>query len=159
MDPDRSPRVHVSNSAGRRIATAKLRAGVLATLRLHGVSDGDVSVLLSDDAEVQALNRTYRGVDAPTDVLSFPSAPMPHAPLGDVAISVPFAERQAAERGVPLDVEVAYLAIHGTLHLLGMDDEADHERDAMMAAMHRAGLEAGLPEERGWTSVLHGGAA
>lgn len=159
MDPDRSPRVHVSNSAGRRVATAKLRAGVLATLRLHDVAEGDVSVLLSDDAEVQTLNRTYRGIDETTDVLSFPAAPMPHAPLGDVAISIPYAERQAAERGVPLDVEVAYLAIHGTLHLLGMDDEADDEREAMMAAMHRAGLEAGLPEERGWTSVLHGGTA
>ena len=159
MDPDRSPRVHVSNPTGRSVATAKLRAGVLATLRLHGCVRGDVSVLLADDAGVRELNRNHRGIDESTDVLSFPAAEMPHAPLGDVVISVPYAERQAASRGVPIDVEIAYLAIHGTLHLLGMDDASDAERDAMMAAMHRAGLEAGLPEERGWSSVLQGGGA
>jgi probable rRNA maturation factor len=116
-------------------------------------------VLVADDAELQRLNRDYRGLDAPTDVLSFgddeqaqggtPSfvAP-PDAPryLGDIAISYERVLAQAAEYGHSPQRELAYLAAHGALHLLGYDHERGPEHAAAMrareeAAMQRLGLE------------------
>ena len=94
-----------------------------------------MSVLLTDDAEIHALNRQYRGYDKPTDVLSFAqnetlsdAPPMPQIPgepivLGDIVISVDTAVRQAATHGLALDDELALLAVHGLLHLLGFEDE------------------------------------
>ena len=74
---------------------------------------------------------------------------------GDIAISVPFAQRQAAARGVSLDVELQYLAIHGALHLIGWDDVEDREREQMQAEMNRIGGFVGLPPDPEWGSVLH----
>jgi probable rRNA maturation factor len=84
---------------------------------------GSLSVLLCGDARMRRLNREFRRVDRPTDVLSFPS----EAPdlLGDVAVDVPYAARQARRRGHPLDREVQLLLAHGVLHLLGHDHETD----------------------------------
>ena len=100
-------------------------------------SAAEVSVLLTDDATVHALNRDYRGYDKPTDVLSFaqndlhPDAPpMPTFPgepmlLGDVIISVETAQRQAEKHGLTLEFELALLTVHGILHLIGYEDETE----------------------------------
>lgn len=82
-----------------------------------------VSVLLCGDARMRRLNRDYRRVDRPTDVLSFPAADP--AFLGDVAVDVPYAARQARRRGHSADREVQLLLAHGVLHLLGHDHETD----------------------------------
>jgi rRNA maturation RNase YbeY len=82
-----------------------------------------VSVLLCGDARMRRLNREFRKNDRPTDVLSFP-AEVPGL-LGDVAIDVPYAARQARRRGHGLDREVQLLLVHGVLHLLGHDHETD----------------------------------
>lgn len=89
---------------------------------------GQVSVLLTTDAEIRRLNRTFRNIDRPTDVLSFPGA----APLagkeriaGDLAISFPTARRQAGEQGHSPLVEIKILILHGLLHLAGYDHHAD----------------------------------
>jgi probable rRNA maturation factor len=82
-----------------------------------------VSVLLCGDARMRRLNREYRTIDRPTDVLSFPAEDP--AFLGDVAVDVPYAARQARRRGHPLDREVQLLLAHGVLHLLGHDHETD----------------------------------
>jgi probable rRNA maturation factor len=82
-----------------------------------------VSVLLCGDARMRRLNREYRGIDRPTDVLSFPAEDP--AFLGDVAVDVPYAARQARKRGHSLDREVRLLLAHGVLHLLGHDHETD----------------------------------
>jgi len=103
---------------------------------------GEVGVLVCDDATIRALNRQYRGKDRPTDVLSFPAgaAAGDSAPyLGDVAISLEAARRQAAERRVPVERELALLLLHAVIHLSGYDHEAD---DGEMAR-----LEAGLRRE------------
>ena len=112
---------------------------------------GEVAALLTTDAEIRRLNRTFRKKNKRTDVLSFPAA----EPLrgqeptgGDLAISVETAARQAAEAGHALSVELQVLLLHGVLHLAGYD----HERDTgQMAAREtllrrRFGLEAGLIE-------------
>ena len=82
-----------------------------------------VSVLRGGDARMRRLNREYRAVDGPTDVLSFPADDPSF--LGDVAVDVPYAARQARRRGHALDREVQLLLAHGVLHLLGHDHETD----------------------------------
>jgi probable rRNA maturation factor len=91
--------------------------------------DGDVEVLLTDDATLRRLNRSFRGKNRATDVLSFPAAENPDGYAGnyagDLAISLDTAARQAARFGHSLRDEVRILLLHGLLHLTGMDHEAD----------------------------------
>ncbi|MEE8277856.1 MAG: rRNA maturation RNase YbeY, partial [Thermoanaerobaculia bacterium] len=85
-----------------------------------------LGILLAGDAEVRRLNRRHRGIDRPTDVLSFRGGPTPEGRhLGDIVISVPTARRQAAERGDPLWREIRCLLLHGILHCMGHDHESD----------------------------------
>jgi probable rRNA maturation factor len=78
--------------------------------------------LVTSDAELQSLNREFRGKDYPTDVLSFPG----EAPyMGDIAISIQRARSQAKEFGVSLEDEIRILMLHGVLHLTGLDHESD----------------------------------
>jgi probable rRNA maturation factor len=79
--------------------------------------------LITGDAEIRVLNRRFRGKDAATDVLSFPSGEK--NPIGDVAISLAHARAQAKEYGHSTEEEVCILLLHGLLHLLGMDHETD----------------------------------
>jgi probable rRNA maturation factor len=104
--------------------------------------------LITGDAEMRRLNREFRGKDAPTDVLSFPAAPSFRAtagpgPLGDIAISLARARAQARQFGHSTEQEVQILMLHGVLHLLGMDHEADGGRMARAERRWRASL--GLP--------------
>jgi len=113
-----------------------------------------VSLVFTDDAGIAALNRAFRGVDAPTDVLSFPqleaagAAPaLPAAaplPLGDIVVSLPRAAAQAHEYGHSRARELGFLLVHGLLHLLGYDHETPEEAAAMEArqeaVLHALGL-------------------
>ena len=82
-----------------------------------------LSVLLCGDARMRGLNRQWRGLDRPTDVLSFPSGEKGF--LGDLVVDVPYAARQARRLGHPVSREVQLLLAHGILHLLGHDHETD----------------------------------
>ncbi len=104
-----------------------------------------LSILLTDDEQIQQLNRDFLGYDKPTDVLSFPSGELdgdggmgdPELDaiyLGDIAISVPTAERQATKAGHAISAEMQLLTIHGVLHLLGHDHADPDEKAAMWAA-------------------------
>lgn len=94
--------------------------------------EGDVEVLLTSDAELKRLNRTFRGKNKATDVLSFPTpAEIAHQHAGDLAISLDTAARQATTYGHTLRDEVRILLLHGLLHLDGEDHETD---DGEMAA-------------------------
>jgi len=101
--------------------------------------DTEVSVLLADDESVRTLNRDYRGVDAPTDVLAFSQLEGEDFGceggnvLGDVVISVETASRQAQEHGHALDDEIDVLLVHGLLHLLGYDHEKPEDARRMFA--------------------------
>lgn len=101
---------------------------------------------LTDDTELQALNRDFRGKDYPTDVLSFPGDGVTY--LGDLAISAGRAEVQATEHGHAPEQEVCILMLHGLLHLLGYDHETDRGRMRKVESRWRAelGLPAGLIE-------------
>ncbi len=122
----------------------------------HGKSGASACLLLTSDEHVRELNLKFRGIDASTDVLTFPAGDHAGEQLGDVAISVPFAARQARRRGVSLSQELGYLAIHGALHLVGFDDETDDERDRMVHEMNRIAVEAGLKPDVHWSSLHQG---
>lgn len=100
---------------------------------------GDVTVAIVDDAEIRRMNREYRGIDSPTDVLSFPAhegfmlLSEPDAFLGDIAISVDRARLQADEYGHSIERELAFLTIHGMLHLLGFDHILKEDEEEMIA--------------------------
>ncbi len=129
-----------------------LQAVVAATLQRHSDELGDaaeVSLVITSDEAVQSLNRDFRGVDAPTDVLSFAAQESldtePHVVLppelaaeldrhlGDVVIAYPYAEHQAQRFGNSVAAELRLLAIHGTLHLLGYDHATPDDEEAMWA--------------------------
>ena len=100
--------------------------------------DVDVSIILTDNAHLHELNLNYLGVDAPTDVLSFPASetdPETGARyLGDILISIPRAQEQADAAGHPLESEVQLLIVHGMLHLLGYDHGEPDEKARMWKA-------------------------
>ncbi len=153
MEPPSTHTIRIQNRTRRRVDTRALRKAVKATLARHNAT-GEIAIAIAGDQTVRRLNRTYRGIDQSTDVLSFPPPDDFRSPLlGDVAIALPTAERQAALRGIAIDLELAYLGVHGTLHLLGFEDETDTDRDAMIAEMNRCAVEAGLPEDESWGSI------
>jgi probable rRNA maturation factor len=119
-----------------------VRSALLACATLPEVEarlpagEADLVVRMTGDRELRRLNRAFLAEDAVTDVLSFPSGEAGH--LGDIALSLPAARRQASEFGHPLESEVALLCVHGFLHVLGWD----HVSDAETAEMNRLTLAA-----------------
>jgi len=107
----------------RRIDGARLRRVLRGAARALRVS-GEVALVFAGDRTLNRLNRTYRGKDKPTDVLSFPGPGGPEG-LGDIVISVETAHRNARAGGRPLPRELDVLALHGFLHVLGYDHETD----------------------------------
>lgn len=116
------------------------RQAVAAALRLApGAPRGDVeiSLLLCDDARIQALNRDWRGQDKPTNVLSFPAPLRPGRPgprpLGDIALACETLHREARDEGKSAADHFSHLVVHGLLHLLGHDHGTPAEAEAMEA--------------------------
>jgi len=127
----------------------------------------EVTLVITDDEEIRALNDAHRGIDEPTDVLSFPLEDSPLGPpsaggseppgfvtppdvarhLGDLVVSYPRAEAQAREYGHSVRRELAYLTVHGCLHLLGYDHEDEADREEMRAKEEAALAE--IPREGG----------
>jgi len=120
------------------IKAAQFTLQTAAVLRIVGsVPEAELTIVLTDDEQLHQLNRQFRGIDAPTDVLSFPSDfidPDTSSPyLGDVLISVPQAMIQAAEAGHSIADEIRLLTVHGVLHLLGYDHAEEAEKARMWA--------------------------
>ena len=110
-----------------------------------------VSVVVTSAETVQQLNRAYRGIDAPTDVLSFDNTADPDFPgeeisshLGDIIIACPIARQQAIAGGHTAAEEVLLLAVHGTLHLLGFDHDTPANKKEMWAAQEQVMAQLGL---------------
>ena len=119
----------------------KLESAAVAALEHEGVSPtSDLSIVIDDDDHLHALNKEYLGIDAPTDVLSFPSGEEDADPdtgemnLGDIIISYPRAAEQAGVAGHPTMNEMQLLVVHGVLHLLGHDHAEPEEKARMWAA-------------------------
>ena len=121
----------------RKELKGQLQETARRILEVLAITDSELSVLLTDDEEIRRLNRSFRGKDSPTDVLSFPINEMVGGRkiLGDVVISVDTAKRQAEERGESLQLTLCRLLIHGVLHLLGYDHERSPEEEEMFRRM------------------------
>lgn len=147
LQPPETISVQVDEPYAAEVDAADLARVVAAALQAEGRPTAEVTVVVTDDETVRALNRQFRGEDSPTDVLAFPaagetapgfvSAPEAASYLGDIVIALPFARRQAADLGRNLADELRLLAVHGTLHLLGYD-HAEPEEEALMWARQDA---------------------
>lgn len=157
MKSDYEIDVQVDEPFADEVDRASLVAAVRATLQQQEVTRAALTLVVTDDAEVQRLNRTYRGVDEPTDVLSFAEQDTDLPPdaagtartaqlvlppeltaqqalyLGDIIIAYPYTKRQAERNERRLLAELRLLTIHGTLHLLGHDHATPAEKAEMWA--------------------------
>lgn len=113
---------------------------------------GAISVIVEDDAAIRELNRQWRGIDKPTNVLSFPAAASPSiAPrhFGDIAISYETTMREAQAEARPFAHHLAHLAVHGFLHLLGYDHQSDAAAEAMEDLEREILARLGIPDPYG----------
>ncbi|HWP22132.1 MAG TPA: rRNA maturation RNase YbeY [Candidatus Cryosericum sp.] len=129
-----------------------IRRAVTITLENGGVR-GDVCVLITDAEEIQSLNRTYRNIDRVTDVLTFPAwegeailCPKDEY-LGDIAICYERAVEQAEEYNHSLERELAFLAVHGSLHLMGYDHMTSEDEEKMFGKQEEILQHLGLLRE------------
>ena len=140
-EPDADAVIH------RAIATA-------AELVAADVGDTELAVMLTDDAGIRTLNGNWRGIDKPTNVLSFPALPPsgPRGPedaprmLGDIAIAYETTRREADEEQKPFDHHLSHLAVHGFLHLIGHDHEQDQEAETMESIEREILSQLGIPD-------------
>lgn len=107
---------------------ALLERAVVAAARAHAARDAEISLTLLPDDAIADLNRRYLGHEGPTDVIAFALYDAGETPIGDVYLGYQQALRQAAEHGIPVEQELARLAVHGTLHVLGENHPAGEER-------------------------------
>ena len=134
-----------------------VRAAAEKAAELYGVPTAEVSITLTDNAYIHELNRQYRNIDRPTDVLSFAlneseEPDIENGPdinvLGDIILSVERAEEQAADYGHSLRREIAFLTVHGMLHLLGYDHMEEADRLEMEKEQRFVMEKLGIPREQ-----------
>ncbi len=160
----------------RRGVRPMLRRAIATAAAAASTKDGEIAIVLADDSAIRALNRTWRGKDQATNVLSFPTrndpSPPPLAggswgegtrqgrigrrsarrrfsapcPLGDIVIAYQTTAREADAQGKPFAHHLAHLAVHGFLHLLGYDHQADTEAEVMEALEIAILARLGVPD-------------
>jgi probable rRNA maturation factor len=135
-------------------AIAAAAETVHAGLNETRIGEAELAVMLTDDAGIRTLNRNWRGIDKPTNVLSFPalqptgSGGPDNAPrmLGDIAIAYETMRREADDEQKPFDHHLSHLAIHGFLHLMGYDHETDDDAEAMETLEQEILAQLGIPD-------------
>ncbi|HEY2210972.1 MAG TPA: rRNA maturation RNase YbeY [Bradyrhizobium sp.] len=140
-EPDAEAAIH------RAIATA-------AEIVNAGPGEAELAVMLTDDAGIRTLNSNWRGIDKPTNVLSFPALPPtgPSGPddaprmLGDIAIAYETTRKEADDEQKPFDHHLSHLAVHGFLHLIGYDHEKADDAEAMEALEQEILAQLGIPD-------------
>jgi probable rRNA maturation factor len=116
--------------------------------------EAELAVMLTDDAGIRTLNSNWRGIDKPTNVLSFPALPPTGAGgpddaprmLGDIAIAYETTRREADDEQKPFDHHLSHLAVHGFLHLIGYDHETDNDAEAMETLEAEILAQLGIPD-------------
>ena len=116
-----------------------------SAIALTGI-EGEIAVLLTDNGEMQQLNRDWRSKDKPTDVLSFPADEMDAPFLGDIAVGLGICRVDADTRGIKLADHLTHLVIHGYLHLIGYDHMEDEEAREMEALEVQALASLGIAD-------------
>ena len=148
-EPDAEAVIHRAVAAAAEIVDA-------------GIGEAELAVMLTDDAGIRTLNSNWRGIDKPTNVLSFPALPPtgPGGPddaprmLGDIAIAYETTRQEADDEQKPFDHHLSHLAVHGFLHLIGYDHETDDDAEAMETLEHEILEQLGIPDpyaDREWT--------
>ena len=139
-EPDAEAVIHRAINAAAEIADAD-------------VGEAEIAVMLTDDAGIRTLNSNWRGIDKPTNVLSFPALqPTAGAPadaprmLGDIAIAYETTRKEAYEEEKPFDHHLSHLAVHGFLHLIGYDHEKDDDAEAMESLEREILTQLGIPD-------------
>jgi probable rRNA maturation factor len=116
-----------------RALRSLLSRAVAAAAAELSTSAAELAIVLTDDSAIRVLNRKWRGIDAPTNVLSFPAELPDGTPqlLGDIVLAYQTVAREARRDGKPFAHHVAHLAVHGFLHLCGYDHERDSDAETM----------------------------
>ena len=144
-EPDAEAVIQRAVAAAAEIADSGLDAEL---------GEAELAVMLTDDSGIRTLNNNWRGIDKPTNVLSFPALqPLGErqaddAPriLGDIAIAYETTRREADEEQKPFDHHLSHLAVHGFLHLIGHDHEKDQEAETMEALEREILSQLGIPD-------------
>jgi probable rRNA maturation factor len=140
-EPDVEAVIHRAINAAAEIAGAD-------------VGDAELAVMLTDDSGIRTLNNNWRGIDKPTNVLSFPAlqptgtatpSDVPRM-LGDIAIAYETTRKEADDEEKPFDHHLSHLAVHGFLHLIGYDHETDDDAEAMEALEREILAQLGVPD-------------
>lgn len=123
-------------------------AAAIAAAAAHSTRGGEVSILLADDSAVRDINRQFRGLDKPTNVLSFPAADTPatQGHIGDIVIAHETLRRECEDEGREFLHHLAHLTVHGFLHLIGYDHETDAQADEMEALESRIMTAMNMPD-------------
>jgi probable rRNA maturation factor len=127
---------------------------VAAEIADADVGEAELAVMLTDDTGIRTLNSSWRGIDEPTNVLSFPALPPTGAGgpddaprmLGDIAIAYQTTRREADDEQKPFDHHLSHLAVHGFLHLIGYDHEQDDDAEAMESLETEILAQLGIPD-------------
>jgi probable rRNA maturation factor len=135
-----SPLWQAQPEAGQTIQAAITAAAEFSTAK------GELSILLTDDQAIRVLNRDWRGIDKPTNVLSFPASAASGGMLGDIAIAYETLVRECEEEGCEFLHHLAHLAVHGFLHLTGYDHQTDAQADAMEGLERKIMARLNLPD-------------
>jgi len=143
--------LHIEQPYARNVESSQFERALHLTLWTFSHTDvTTINLTITNNETVQRLNHQYRGIDSPTDVLSFPNIPDLDFPqldqdhLGDIIIAYPVAESQAIAGGHPPMEELILLVIHGTLHLLGFDHDTPTAKTKMWTAQQKILTELGL---------------
>jgi len=147
LEGERAAALQAAGVPAARTLTTLLRRAARAVLRHEGREDTELSITLLDDDAMRELNRDWLGHDRPTDVIAFGLGDGDAQPLGDIYIGVERALEQADEAGVSVREELARLAVHGTLHVLGYDHADGPERQRGEMWRRQEELVKGILEE------------
>jgi probable rRNA maturation factor len=137
-------------------ADAVIQRAVAAAAEIvdEDIGEAEIAVMLTDDAGIRTLNNKWRGIDKPTNVLSFPALQptSPRGPddaprmLGDIAIAYETTRKEADNEQKPFDHHLSHLAVHGFLHLIGYDHENDDDAEAMETLEQEILAQLGIPD-------------
>ena len=150
--------IALQNDQPLPVDEARLTLAARIMLDSHATRAAGLTIVIQDAAAVAALNQQHRGINAPTDVLSFPAPALPDAIddkgyLGDIVIALDYAAAQAQASGAAVGDALCLLVAHGVLHLLGYDHDTNSAREAMWQAqaegLRRLGIDPDLPSRYG----------
>ena len=130
------------------LAEQTIREAISAAAGALSIEGGEVSILLTDDSEIARLNRDWRGIDKPTNVLSFPASRVGQGDklLGEIVIAYETLERESTDESRDFLHHLAHLAVHGFLHLIGFDHETDAQADEMEGLESRIMMRLNMPD-------------